>query len=104
MAQLVAAKVYGVVMTSSPDPIQRRRRARCNAEVPLLTATAYCTLQNLANCCSKSVTSGPRQKLRRSIVFFIAFSSSWRIEAICKERFKQVIFMKSSFLSLEEAQ
>ena len=37
----LAAKVSGVVITSSPGPIPAARQAQCNAAVPLLTATAY---------------------------------------------------------------
>ena len=40
IASVVAMNVNGVVITSSPGPIPRLSISRCNAAVPLLTATA----------------------------------------------------------------
>lgn len=72
MAQAVAAKVKGVVMTSSPGFRSKTARARCIAEVPESRATAYLDPQYAANSCSKASTSGPRIKLLLSIAVSIA--------------------------------
>ena len=66
MAQAVATKVMGTVMTSSPGPMSRQRMARCRALVPLLTATHSWAEQYEAKAFSKDSTAGPRAKRQLS--------------------------------------
>src|SRR5438128_6158961 len=53
-------KVFGVVITSSPGCTPTARNARCNALVPLFTATQCLTSQYAANSSSNLATSSPR--------------------------------------------
>ena len=59
IASTVAAKVRGVVMTSSPGPMSQAFRAKHRASVPEDTPTASFVWQNSANSLSKRATSSP---------------------------------------------
>ena len=54
-----AAKVIGVVITSSPGRISAAEQAACKAAVPLETATAYLQPTYSATACSNCSTFGP---------------------------------------------
>ena len=54
-----AAKVIGVVITSSPSLMPAANEAPCNAAVPLDIATAYFTPTYLPNFSSNSSILGP---------------------------------------------
>ena len=56
---IVAIKLYGVVITSSPSPTPAAYKAQWIAAVPLFTAKACFTPQYLAQLSSSSATFGP---------------------------------------------
>ena len=56
----VAVKLIDTVMTSSPAPIPRLRRARMSASVPELTPMQCRTPKYVAKSSSKPSTLGPR--------------------------------------------
>ena len=60
IAAIVATKVNGTVITSSPAPTPAASSERWSALVPLLTPIASEVWQNLAKSSSKAVTAGPR--------------------------------------------
>ena len=60
MASAVAKNVNGAVMTSSPAPTPRARRAMVRPSVPLATPTAPLVPMYEAASSSKPLTLGPR--------------------------------------------
>src|ERR671924_36002 len=76
MPKAEAMKLFAAVMTSSPGPISKARRASSRAEVPESTPTACDESQNSANSSSKRLTSRPRMKSASWITFDIAPSIS----------------------------
>ena len=51
--------MIGLVIPKSPGPTPAARQARCNAAVPLLTATAWRAPHDSAKASSKAPTAGP---------------------------------------------
>ena len=73
-----AANVIGVVITLSPGFNPKDKTAACNAEVPLLTATAWFTPIYSEKAFSKSLILGPwviKSDLRVLITESISFLS-----------------------------
>ena len=60
----VATNVRSGIMTSSPLPMPRAARARCNAVVPLLTLTPCPDPQNAANFSSNFGMYFPRLEIQ----------------------------------------
>ena len=56
---LLATKLKGVVITSSPGPMPRARTARCSPAVPLLTAMPWRRPASAATRSSNSAVNGP---------------------------------------------
>src|SRR5258706_7784271 len=86
IAPTVAKNVYGVVMTSSPDPMFSAIKQANNASVPEETPTAceqplYCAI-----ACSQCSTFGPKMKCWDSITSASAASTSALMVAYCALR------------------
>ena len=80
-AQLaLAAKVMGLVITSSPGPIPAASAAICSAAVPLLTATQYLAPVMRQSMLSSSRVRGPQVRhslCRVSVTARISSSSMY---------------------------
>src|ERR1700761_6399085 len=79
----LAAKVNGLVMTSSPGPIPRAIKEINNASVPLATVMQCFTSTKLASACSSSATSGPMMYCPCASTAAILRSSSGLIACCC---------------------
>ncbi len=82
MLSAVAKKVNGVVITSSPGPMPRARRAITSASVPLFTPMACLTPRYAATSCSNRWTSSPMMKSVRSSTRPMAAMISGRSSSI----------------------
>ena len=88
----VAAKVNGVVITSSPSPIPAASNATCNAEVPELVAIPYFAPTKSANSFSNSITLGPWAIIPDFITSTTALISSSSIIGLAIETLISAIF------------
>src|ERR1017187_2002050 len=89
----------GTVMTSSPGPMPRARRASQRASVPLPTPTAWAVRQKKANSSSKRATTGPPAKALLSITSLMAARSSARIGSCWARRSRNGTRIKGGFFA-----
>ena len=81
MVLLVAMKVMGVVITSSPGPILWANKLRWSAAVQLVTPTQYLVPKYVANISSKVLTSLPVVR-KASLSTFCTLAISF-LETLC---------------------
>ena len=82
----VAAKVKGVVMTSSPRPMPKPIIAISSASVPLATLMQWRVPTKAASRSSISLTSGPMMYWPWSSTRWMRASMRWRSAAYCAFR------------------
>ena len=82
MASVVAIKVLGTVMTSSPGPTPVAMRAKRRASVPELTPMQYLLSQKAANSSSKPATLGPPMNMPFSMAS-VTTGNDFRSRFVC---------------------